>query len=476
MPNVDTLLASMMTDGSRVSTSVYDTSRLVSLVPQLAGHQARVDFLLRHQAPDGSWGGVDGYGYVPTLSATESLLAAGQRVAAERGLARLRSWLKVELTPADTIAVELVVPALTAQVNARLPASERLGLPRGYDEKPLLRLRDRVDQGHRVPVKLWASIEVLGTAARRSGAEPSGGAVAGSPAATAAWLGERGDPDGASARYLHAIQDASGGPVPGVTPITFFERAWVLNSLALVSVPYRVPEEILDSLDIALGEYGAPAAPGLPADADDTAAVLHALAVHGRVRRPDVLLDYRTDGYFTCFPDERNPSTSTNAHILEALGVYLAARPGEESRFGGPRAMVVDWLLDTQNADGSWLDKWHASPYYATACCALALAAHGGPTATASVAAAARWVAGNQRADGSWGRWTGTVEETSYAVQVLLRAGDPAHAPAVARGRAFLVDHDDPDAYPALWHAKDLYAPVTVIRAARLAALTMAGA
>ncbi|MGY0234494.1 prenyltransferase [Longispora urticae] len=473
MPHADMLLTTMMTDGSRVSTSVYDTSRLVSLLPRLAGHQARVDFLLRGQAPDGSWGQADGYGYVPTLSAVESLLAAGHPGPARRGLDRLRSWLAADVAPADTIAVELVVPALTADVNARLPAAERLGLPRGIEEKSLLRLRDRIDQGHHAPVKLWASLEVLGAAAGRCGAEPSQGAVAGSPAATAAWLGPDGDPDGPSARYLHAIQDAAGGPVPGVTPITFFERSWVLNSLALTPDPYVVPEELLDSLDAALGEYGAPAAAGLPCDADDTAAVLHALTAHGRVRRPDSLLDYRTDGYFTCFPDERNPSISTNAHVLEALGAYLAARPDDAPRFDGARTMVTDWLLATQDADGSWTDKWHASPYYATACCVLALAAYGGPTATAAVAAAARWVAGDQRPDGSWGRWSGTVEETAYAVQVLVRSGDPAHAAHVARGRTFLAENDDPGAYPALWHAKDLYAPVTVIRAARHAALVM---
>ncbi|GIG56619.1 hypothetical protein Lfu02_09910 [Longispora fulva] len=476
MRRADVLLATLTTDEVRVSTSVYDTSRLVSLLPRFAGHQGRVDFLLREQAPDGSWGEADGYGYVPTLSATESLLAAGHPEAAGRGLAWLRSWLAGGVPLPDTIAVELVVPALTAQVNARLPRAGQLDLPRGFDEKPLLKLRDRVDQGHRVPVKLWASLEVLGTAARQSGAEPAGGAVACSPAATAAWLGADGDPDGPSARYLRAIQEPAGGPVPGVTPITYFEQAWVLNSLALTSDRYLVPEEVLDSLDAALGEYGAPAAPGLPCDADDTAAVLHALTSHGRVRRPDSLLDYRTDDYFTCFPDERNPSISTNAHVLEALGVYLAARPGEEPRFGGPRSMVVDWLLATQESDGSWLDKWHASPYYATACCALALATYGGPGARPAVASAARWIAATQRPEGSWGRWTGTVEETAYATQVLLRGGDPAHAAAIARGRAFLVGHDDPADYPALWHAKDLYAPVTVISAARLTALSMTGA
>ncbi len=39
-----------------------------------------------------------------------------------------------------------------------------------------------------------------------------------------------------------------------------------------------------------------------------------------------------------------------------------------------------------------------------------------------------------------------------------------------------LLAHDDPASYPGLWHDKDIYAPVTVIRAARLAALALGGA
>ncbi|HKT05113.1 MAG TPA: hypothetical protein VJT31_36825, partial [Rugosimonospora sp.] len=95
-------------------------------------------------------------------------------------------------------------------------------------------------------------------------------------------------------------------------------------------------------------------------------------------------------------------------------------------------------------------------------------------TAEAALGAAGRWVRETQRADGSWGRWTGTVEETAYAVQALVRAGTPATG-ALARGAAYLAGHDDPDRYPGLWHAKDLYAPVRVIQAARLAALHLAG-
>ncbi len=467
MDDASTLLAQVAAGPGPVSPAVYDTARLASLVPGLPGHERRISYLMRSQSADGSWGEADGYAVVPTLSATEALLArlrSGEDRVAGAAAAGVR-WLAARPAGApvpDTIAVELIVPALVRDINdhlAALPAYEgtRVGLPRGFDGAALEVLRQ---PGRSLPSKLWASLEILGPAARRAhGITPADGAVAGSPAATAAWLGDEASAEEPAAQYLLRIQD-SDGAVPGVTPITFFERAWVLASLAGQAT---APSAILDSLERALGEHGAPAAPGIPPDADDTAAVLHALALHGRPRSPGCLLSYQADSYFKCFPGERNPSISTNAHVLEALGGH----PG----FTSEAAMVARWLLGQQDADGSWLDKWHASPYYATACCVLALAARGGPAARPALKSAAAWVLATQRRDGSWGRWRGTIEETAYAVQVLRTAGGQHSAEAVARGQEYLREHDDPAKYPPLWHAKDLYAPVTVIRAARLAAL-----
>src|SRR5262249_50820089 len=183
----------------------------------------------------------------------------------------------------------------------------------------------------------------------------------------------------------------------------------------------------------------------------------------------DSLWAYESSEYFVCFPGERTPSTSTNAHILSAL---TASRPS------GARAQraigkIASWLREQQEPDGSWSDKWHASPYYATVCCVAALA----PLGDTATQRAVRWVLDTQRADGSWGRWAGTPEETAYAIQILLSASmdrdDPATTQAVARGCAFLSLATDDD-HPPLWHDKDLYAPITVIKAERLAALRMA--
>jgi hypothetical protein len=480
-------------DWGRVAVSLYDTGRLVVLAPWLAGHRARIDFLCRQQRPDGGWSWPDGYELVPTLSATTALLTEQRRRppgpdrdrlagAAAAGVRALRRWLEPGTRPVpDTIGVELIVPALLEDLTGLL-AGPGLPLPAPLDPGRLAQVRARFAAGA-APMQSWACLEVFGSAAVAApsvqpATGPGAGSVGCSAAATAAWLGGPGGHPQAH-HFLDRLQARGGGPVPGVTPVTYFEAAWVLNSLSVGELAPGVPAALLDRLDAGLTPLGAPAAPGLPPDADDTAAVLLALLRHGRVRRPDCLLRFRAEGYFRCFPEERSPSVSTNAHVLEALALYLARRPEEASRFAAPAASAAEWLLAQQRPDGSWQDKWHASGCYATACCALALARLGSTSARQAVSRARRWVLDSQRPEGSWGRWVGTVEETAYAVQILARtrsgpAFDAAATEAIRRGREFLAGAVPAD-HPPLWHAKDLYTPVVVVEAARLAAWHLAG-
>ncbi|MGH8572241.1 MAG: prenyltransferase, partial [Gammaproteobacteria bacterium] len=205
-----------------VSPSIYETARVVALAPWLSGHVTRVLFLLNSQRRDGKWGDPDGYGLVPTLSATEALLTSLRRsqdgtgpglhhgdmvVAADRGLRALFGWLGngIRFLVPDTIAAEIVVPALVAQVNAHLDTlvpepvtgldtwcgSGRLALPHGMDDELLVRLRHAVRHGQALPAKLLHSLEAIGPAMRGVPfVQPVHGAVGCSPAATAAWLSE----------------------------------------------------------------------------------------------------------------------------------------------------------------------------------------------------------------------------------------------------------------------------------------------
>ncbi|BCB79450.1 hypothetical protein Pflav_058600 [Phytohabitans flavus] len=391
----------------RVSTSVYETGRLVALAPWLRGHRERVTYLMGGQREDGGWGGPDGYALVPTLSATDALLpeAGGAAAAADRGVAVLHSWLRGPVSLPDMPAIELIIPALVESINARLHRHGRmpLPLPPEADGSALARLRAVLAAGRAVPEKLMHAWEVVHPFSLH---ERVDGPIGASPAATAAWLGNGGAPavDDPGRRYLEAVADRYGGPVPCAAPITVFERAWVLSWLAEAGVPLAVPESLLRELDVAVGPTGTPAGRGLPQDADTTAMALSALAQLGAVREPDSLWAYETGTHFCTWQGEDGRSVSVNAHVLEAFGHYLRTGPERASRYADATRRLTTWLADQQDPDGSWLDRWHASPFYATACCALALDRFGeGPAARVAVDRAVDWVLDTQRPDGSWG-------------------------------------------------------------------------
>jgi hypothetical protein len=499
----------------QASPSIYETGRLVALAPWLTRHAERVTFLLASQRTDGGWGGPEGYALVPTLSATEALLATHRAAysgtqqsvraenltsATDRGLRALSGWLRTSMFAIpDTPAVDLIVPALVARINEHLDqlrdapltgldgwrGDRRLGLPAGMTSARLVAIQRLLASGAPVPEKLLHALEIVGDMARGvAGVRPlAPGTIGASPAATAAWLGEpagwHGEPGTAGSAddaraYLESVSRQQGGPVPCATPITVFERAWVLSGLARAGIPLTVPPDLIRSLTADLGEAGTPAGPGLPADADTTSVTLHALSRLGAPVAPDSLWAFETEDGFCTWPGEDGFSVTTNAHVLDAFGHHLVNRRDPAPRYLAAVDRLSAALRDRQQADGGWLDRWHASPYYATACCVLALDQFGrGESTTDAVARAIDWVVATQRRDGAWGRWEGTAEETGYALQMLLatRTTRFGIGAAVSRGYAYLREvvgqHDD----PPLWHDKDLYRPTAIVRTAVLAAL-----
>jgi hypothetical protein len=471
----------------QVSSSVYETGRLVTLAPWLAGHGERD--LLAEQRGDGSWGAPDGYGLVPTLSATEALLSAGAHdpalvPAARSGLRALHHLLRRPPDLPDTPAIDLIVPALVELINAH-GHGEPLTAP-GMDTTRLDRVKRLLSSGQEPPQKVLHVLEVAGTDAARAGdVRPAPlGTVGASPAATATWLAGLAPADAAltdsaaaARHHLKAVVERSGGPVPVGLPITVFERGWVLSWLIRAGVPVRVPAEMVADLRTAIRPQGTPAGAGLPADADTTSVALYALALLGVPCDPSSLMAFDTGTHFCTWQGEDGVSVSVNAHVLDALGQYVRARPVAEAAYGPVMARVASWLAARQRADGSWEDRWHASPFYATLSCVLALGEFGGPRHTGSVHRAREWVLATQRDDGSWGRWAGGPEETAYAMQILLLAGpepDERCRRAARRGCEFLTVEEPLSGFAPLWHDKDLYSPTAIVRAAILAALYVA--
>ncbi|MFG2061169.1 prenyltransferase/squalene oxidase repeat-containing protein [Micromonospora sp. NPDC048871] len=485
----------------QVSTSVYETGRLVADTPWVAGHPQRLAYLLAEQGDDGSWGPAGGYALVPTASAVQALLAslvrcdppdpagpdrAAVAAAATRGLIALARHLGEGTALPDTPAADLIVPTLVARIDTDLVAlagdpaltGAPAALPR-IDRRRVEAVDALLAGGRPVPSKLWHAYEVLGpAAAARTEVAPIEGAVGASPAATAVWLSHRGAEDRAARAYLDAVVARHNGPVPCCAPITVFERSWALANLARAGVPVRPGARLVAELVAALGPEGAATGPGLPADADTTSTTLYALARLGHPVDPVSLLRYDLGSHFCTWQGEDGQSITTNAHVLETLGWHARYTTDGADRYAARVRSLAGWLREVQQPDGLWVDRWHASPYYATHCAVSALAAYAPPeVAHPAIDRAVDRILATQREDGGWGRWSTTTEETAYAVQILLAGRRPIRPEMTAAvRRAFAQLHVNRLDHPPLWHDKDLYAPILIVRSAVIAARKLAHA
>jgi squalene-hopene/tetraprenyl-beta-curcumene cyclase len=139
------------------------------------------------------------------------------------------------------------------------------------------------------------------------------------------------------------------------------------------------------------------------------------------------------------------PSADVTAHVVEML-----AAVGEAG--ATPARRGVKWLLDHQEADGSWFGRWGANHVYGTGAAVPALVAAGVPAESAPIRRAVTWLVEHQNPDGGWGedlrsyvdpawigRGTSTASQTAWALLALLAAGGPDAEAAAGRGATWLA-------------------------------------
>jgi halimadienyl-diphosphate synthase len=398
-------------------------------------------------------------------------------------LQRAQSALQADLQNLDadpageTVGFEMIVPTLLDEAQA-------LGVWSGRNDGQLDRLRrKRAAKLAALPSGMIDRSVTVAFSAEMAGSDgthllevenltEANGSVGLSPSATAYYLLNLRPHDRAARAYLHTAADSSDGGVQNFAPFDTFERAWVLWNLALAGPlddqTLALCQPHLDHLESAWKpQQGVGFAAGYtPKDGDCTSVAYEVLNHFDRSPDLETVLLYEEQDHFRCYALEANPSVSGNIHILGAL---------RQAGLGVTHPSVskaLRFLQRTRSARGPWFDKWHISTYYATAHAIIACADYTDDLVHDAVS----WMLKTQNADGSWGTYLPTAEETAYCLQALVvwkRHGGQVPCGVLRRGAAWLADHAEPPYLP-LWIAKTLYTPELVVRSAVLSALRLA--
>jgi squalene-hopene/tetraprenyl-beta-curcumene cyclase len=143
------------------------------------------------------------------------------------------------------------------------------------------------------------------------------------------------------------------------------------------------------------------------------------------------------------------PSADVTAHIVEMLAHERLSDTVVVQR-------GVRWLLDHQEADGSWFGRWGVNYLYGLGAVIPALVAARVPKDHPAIVAGVRWLVDHQLAEGGWGETVGsyidpsiggrgpaTASQTAWALLALLAADGPQAT--IERGIAWLVATQTPD-------------------------------
>jgi halimadienyl-diphosphate synthase len=445
-------------------------------------------WLAENQLPNGSWGAPAPMYYhdrvLCTLAAMIALSYRGRRghdkvqiengkLALERIVSGATQGLQSDPNGA-TVGFEMIAPTLTAE-------AEKLGLIKRQGDRILGRLskqrakklsylRDNMISRQ---VTIAFSAEMAGTDGKHMldmpNLQESNGSVGLSPSATAyfATYIKRGDES--SLKYLNSTAKPDGG-LPNVAPFDVFEIAWSLWNLGMIP-GLEMAAKLKPHIDFLSKAWeprrGVSFATNYSVkDSDDSVITYSTLLRFGIEKDLASILAYEEKDHFRCFDLEVNPSISANIHILHAL------RQAGLNQKNSSVLKIIHFLRKAKGERHYWVDKWHSSAHYPTAHAIIACAGF----ANDLVAESVEWLLKSQNANGSWGTYIPTAEETAYALQALWTwNAKAARIPKAAfrNGMRWLEEHLDPP-YPPLWIGKCLYNPRLVIRSAVISAMTLA--
>ena len=456
---------------------VASVARVPHWVADRPAFPGLLQWLAGQQADDGGWKSGPGSSSARVLATLASIVALSEHDAAgvetQRSVARFieRNWSVATSETEPVVGFEVLSAVLVQEaMHFGLPLSDIAKDAESMRTEKLARFP--VSHFYEPTASASYSLECLGASLdieSAHGLELSDGSIAGSPSATAYYLRMTGKED--AFHYLGSLVSTLGVERIGCAyPTDLYERLWVMNSLRRAGLlnPARSASHIQHVRE-AWTDRGIGWSNLHPlVDVDETAVGLVVLGAAEATAKASVLEHFHDGVSYRTYPTETSPSAAAIAHVLEAL-LRLGVGPPQRA------SAVASELWTLLRADGLWIDKWHVSPFYATAEAVMALL----PTNDDRLQKVVDKMCNQQRPDGGWGYgWDSTVEETAYCVQALClfrSAGGSVPASVLEAAKARLVAGlEEPiNSYPGLWLGKDNYCPRLVVRGALVAALGM---
>jgi halimadienyl-diphosphate synthase len=474
----------------RMGPSPYDIAWLGRMKDKETGEiywPELITWMLENQHPDGSWGGAIPYYHdriICTLASAIALHENGNSPEARKAVKRAESFLWQRLhflhrDPFELVGFELLFPTLLEEarnVGLDVP-NHTCGYGKIQAEKLQLIPPKYLYSPHISTVHSLEFLGKKGDAEKMSEAVSSNGSLGNSPATTAYYVMLNGKSDPRSMAYLQQMRREM-EHVIYLYPFRTFELTWALNNLAFSGLPITefADKVTWDNLNGLLSQAGIGLDPtfGIP-DGDITSVTTRLLMLAGYDVDTSILARFqdKETNIFKTYDFERNISIGTNLHAMEALELLAGSYP---NRYKVLEEIIIK-LLDNRIFNIYWMDKWHTSPYYATAHVLVGMLRHDA-FLTYICQPTIDWMLHTQRQDGSWGYFdTGTVEETAYVLTSMLyyHQHEPVKKEVLQRAAEFLAaNHKGPDSYyPELWIGKCLYTPQDIVRSAVLSALIL---
>lgn len=462
-------------DKDNISVSAYDTAWLAR-IPSSKDHTKpkfpeTYKWVKENQHSDGSWGAKNVVYYHDRVLCTLSSIIAiyfwdPKSEQINKGIKYLNKNLK-NLTKDhhETIGFELIFTGMIRR-------AEVLGMELDFENPIIQKYRKlRRQKLKKIPKKtlykhkttVSHSLEFLDGESnvdfkKLKIQQEINGSFGNSPSATAFYFIHTKEKK--ALKYIKDVLKIFKSGAPGIYPFEIFEKAWVIDNLELanIRVPYmskRVLNYLYDNWSNKVGisisnTFSFP-------DLDDTSIVFKVLKNNNYDVSIDVFDFYQRGSNYVTFPYELNPSVSTYVHLLAAINSCEKGPKRTEITTN-----VLNFLKKNQHKHGYWTDKWHISPFYTT--CHMLIELHKIKDVE-MFSKGLEWLLKSQNEDGSWGWYGGSFEETGYALQVLKFIGRSidSHQKAIYKAKKF-IELKDNKKEVHLWVDKALYTPKNIIK------------